>query len=70
MKTIIEHRLYGTISYDSGTGSVKVQRSDLEERLNWLLKTKNAHLLGGGLLSGPPLSGPRGIRHHEGLLGR
>jgi hypothetical protein len=45
-KMIIEHRLYGRITYEKGR--VSVQRGDLAERITWLLKPKNHHLLGGG----------------------
>lgn len=37
MKTIVEHPLYGTITYDSGTKKVTVQKGDLAERLTWLM---------------------------------
>ena len=37
MKTIVEHPLYGRISYDTGTGKVTVQKGNLAERLTWLI---------------------------------
>jgi hypothetical protein len=48
MKTTIQHSLYGQITYDTQTGQVTVQKGDLAERLTWLLKPKNYHLLGTG----------------------
>jgi hypothetical protein len=48
MKTIIENTIYGRITYDDETKAVTVQRGDLAERITWLLKDKNAHVLGHG----------------------
>jgi hypothetical protein len=38
MKTIIEHPVYGTITYESNTGKVTVQKGNLAERITWLIK--------------------------------
>jgi len=48
VKTTIIHRLYGQIVFDTEADRVTVQRGDLAERLTWLLKPKNVHLLGPG----------------------
>lgn len=48
MKTTITHTFYGQITYDTQTGKVTVQKGDLAERLTWLIKPKNYHLLGTG----------------------
>jgi hypothetical protein len=37
MKTTVEHPVYGTITYDSGTKKVTVQKGNLAERLTWLM---------------------------------
>jgi hypothetical protein len=48
VKTIIEHSIYGRITYDGETEVVTVQRADLAERITWLLKPENSYLLGHG----------------------
>ena len=48
MKTTIENSVYGRITYDEETNRVSVERGDMAERLTWLLKEKNTHLLGHG----------------------
>ena len=37
MKTIVEHPLYGRITYDTGTNKVTVQKGNLAERITWLI---------------------------------
>lgn len=46
MKTVIEHEIFGRISHDSGKDKVSVQRGDLAERIEWLLRPENKRLLG------------------------
>jgi hypothetical protein len=46
MKTIVEHPLYGRITYDSGTSRATVQKGNLAERLTWLMHHQEE--LGGG----------------------
>jgi hypothetical protein len=48
MKTTIQHPIYGRIEYDDETDQVNVLRRDLAERITWMLKPKNSHLLGHG----------------------
>jgi hypothetical protein len=37
MRTVVTHRLYGTLSYDDERDKVTVQKGDLAERLSWLM---------------------------------
>jgi hypothetical protein len=48
VKIIVTHPIYGRIVYDYGQAKITVQRGDLTERLTWLMKPKNEHLLGPG----------------------
>jgi hypothetical protein len=48
MKTTLQHPIYGRITYNDETKVVTVQRGYLAERIAWLLKDKNAHLVGHG----------------------
>jgi hypothetical protein len=37
VRTTVEHPLYGTLTYDTGTDRVTVQKGDLAEQLTWLI---------------------------------
>ena len=67
MKTIVEHPLYGTLTYDTGTDKVTVQKGDLAERLTWVLHHLDKFDGGGGYHPGF-LSGLRAPRRLRGEL--
>jgi hypothetical protein len=48
VKTTIQHPLYGQIVFDTEADLITVEHGNLAERLTWLLKPKNVHLLGPG----------------------
>jgi len=50
MKTIIEHQVFGRMEYDTARRKLTVEKGDIADRIAWLLKPENEHLLGGGYI--------------------
>jgi hypothetical protein len=41
MKTIVEHPLYGRMSYDTATNRVSVQHDSIAKQLNYLMRNQD-----------------------------